>query len=101
MAMPGFFGISHIGGLAQMVERSLCMREARGSIPLTSTNALKKKDPSIEFIFACQQCKEFDFWISSGVGMVQWLARLVYTEKVAGSNPAVDNYAQSFQIGKY
>jgi hypothetical protein len=23
--------------------------------------------------------------------MVQWLARLVYTEKVAGSNPAVDS----------
>lgn len=26
------------------------------------------------------------------VGMVQWLARLVYTEKVAGSNPAVDMF---------
>jgi hypothetical protein len=33
------------------------------------------------------------------VGMVQWLARLVYTEKVAGSNPAVDsdsNFCASF-----
>ena len=29
--------MKHIGDVAHMVERSLCMREARGSIPRIST----------------------------------------------------------------
>lgn len=55
--------LSILGGVAQMVERSLCMREVAGSMPAISTFYFK-------------------------FGWCSWLSRLPYTQKVAGSNPA-------------
>ena len=37
------------GGVAQMVERSLSMREVRGSIPLSSTLFFSQSNPSFLF----------------------------------------------------
>ena len=36
--LSSMFVVVHPGGLAQMAERPLCMRQARGSMPLSSTH---------------------------------------------------------------
>ena len=37
-----------VGGVAHMVERSLCMREARGSIPCTSMIIIEKESKCLK-----------------------------------------------------
>ena len=56
-----FATVNSIGGLAQMVERSICIREAPGSIPGFSTFHRMVENSSYQtltgvFLFFCAQC---------------------------------------------
>ncbi len=70
------------GGLAQMVERSLSMREVTGSTPVSSI--LRISFHAITLVAMKMQLAYLSF--VSGV-VAQWTTRLTTDQKIPGSTP--------------
>ena len=70
--------LSHRGGVAQMVERSLSMREVQGSIPCISTFSSLLTAP-----------------------LAQWIARWTSNPKVAGSSPAGGTFPSRGRLAQW
>ena len=88
------------GGLAQMVERSLCMREAVGSMPTFSRRKFNGRLVQWhDSRFGCERsrvrfsqrpCSSLQ-QISGGTSITpvaQWIRRLTSNQQIAGSSPA-------------
>ena len=69
----------HPGGLAQMAERPLCMRQARGSMPLSSTHHNNHGDE-------CVACRVRMFVGRSG-DVAQMVERVLSMHEAMGSMP--------------